>query len=261
MANNKMCPHCGGEMFIATMTKGCMVKVKDSETNPGEFDYEFMKEGGNHTVELIKCVRCKNEVKAEELIVGVPCKECGHIVSPNDIDENGLCNVCKVQKERAEIANASREDLIRMLLEAEKRSNPVVAKMEKEIEKAEQVKETIDTNTEKEKSEDDSKTTSKPKRQKERKSSKKSDAVDVEEIKDTDTNPEVADASSEKAVEDIANSQDAPFPDVPEGAMNPPTEEAVVSENTETPSEISAPTEEVVGTEAFKMFEDSEEPF
>ena len=39
-----------------------------------------------------------------------------------DINTDGICNVCEAVKQRTELANASREDLIKMLLDAEKKT-------------------------------------------------------------------------------------------------------------------------------------------
>ena len=117
----KLCPHCGGKMFAAKIIRGCIVEATE------DGDFKVLKENTErHDIEVLKCGRCKNDLTNNDLVSGVTCKECGKVVNPNDINEAGVCTVCQAQKARSELANASREDLIRMLLDAERKAKMVV---------------------------------------------------------------------------------------------------------------------------------------
>lgn len=248
MAENKMCPHCGGQMFMATITRACVIEATTDSDNP----YNILREGKDkYDIEILKCARCKEEVQEENLITGVQCKECGRMVSPADIDENGVCNVCIAVQKRTELANASREDLIKMLLDAEKKANPVAVKMEKQIEKADEVtsiasKDTENTEDVNETEEDKPKT-----RRKARK--KKTDDADTEEQinessnDDSEISEEQTEETSEttEVIDDIANQQEAPFPEI----------------STSEESSVELPAEEQPVGADFHMFDNEEEPF
>lgn len=247
MAENKMCPHCGGQMFMATITRACVVEVTTDSDNP----YNILREGKDkYDIEVLKCARCKEEVQEENLVTGIQCKECGRVVGPMDVNENGVCNVCVAIQQRTELANASREDLIKMLLDAEKKVSPVAAKMEKQIEKADNVitanDNTATTEAVNETEEDKPKT-----RRKSRK--KKADDTTLEEQID-ESNDDESEPSEEQAeetletaeaIDDIANQQEAPFPEI---------------DTPEEPSTESSEEEQPVGAD-FQMFDNEEEPF
>lgn len=288
MAEKKMCPHCGGTLFMGAITRACIVEVFAPDKDGDEESYNVSKETKDkYSIDVVKCIRCKRDVTKDELITGVTCKECGRPVAPSDLNKDGICSVCEAKKTRSELANASQDDLIRMLLEAEKRSSSVAEKISKKVEKAEEVALTSatedtaseDTETEKEESEDktsdkDSGTKKRAKAPRGRKKNtnetvegdeEKSETVEesteqpAEETKEVET---VAEEDVKKAVDDIANSQEAPFPDFP--GMNAPESEPVaapaseesVNNPMETPSE-----EDVNAPEPFQMFDENEEPF
>lgn len=260
MAENKMCPHCGGLMFMATITRACVVEVTTDSNEP----YKILKEGKDKfDIELLKCARCKEDITEADLVTGVKCKECGRIVGSMDVNEDGVCNVCVAVKQRAELANASKEDLIKMLLDAEKKANPIAAKMEKQIEKAdnitasqpvveEETQDTTETTTDNDKAEE-----KKPRRKATRKkkdddsSNAVNDSTEVTTEEATQENvAEVTTEAETEAVDTLANQQEAPFPEInsPENVMPAPTPE--------TPQEEEQP----IGAD-FQMFDDGEEPF
>lgn len=238
MEEKRMCPHCGSQMFMAKVIRPCLMEVT---TDPNE-SYKVLKENKDKfDIEIVGCARCREAVTETDLVTGVKCKECGRIVSPMDINEEHICNVCVAVKQRTELANASREDLIQMLLSAEKKVNPVAVKMEKQIEKANTViEEEVQDDTEQVSVDD-----KKPKRKASRK--KKEDTEDAmqesEDLIPVET----------EAVEDIANQQEAPFPDL---SMNLP--EPTVEEQLEQPAVNTE--EQSVGAE-FHMFEEDEDAF
>ena len=277
----KICPHCGSDMFMATITRGGIVKVAISPDNKDVDNIEIIKEIQDKCdVVVVKCARCRNEITAQDLIVGVKCATCGNDTSPDDIDENGNCGVCSAIINRQELANASKEDLIRMLIEAEKKINPVNDRIDKKEKLAEKSQELIqpieETSSEAEISEPaeekEVKPTRTPRKKKNAKNVKNTDKEETESEETESEEPEseepeaapeevISDTNVEQVmdeviqdeVDNIANQQEAPFPDaIPEATT------LVESEKIEDVlpgfSDSIEPSED-----KFKMFDDSED--
>lgn len=266
MAEKKMCPHCGGQMFMVKIVRAGIAETTDD-------GYKILKESQDKfDIEIIGCARCRQSITEADLVEGVKCSACGKVVTPTDVNSEGICNVCEAIKQREELANASREDLIKMLLAAEKKTNPVIAKVEKQIAKAEDVEDST-ANTTEDTAEDTTEETveanvpEKKSRTKSRKrkvevveESTDTNAATVEETPAEETSVEepAAEEAPVEAVEDIANQQEAPFPtvevDIPEVS-----EQTMVPETTLVAEESSSD-EQAIGT-GFQMFDDSEEAF
>ena len=277
MATKKMCPHCGGTMFMGAITRACIVEVFAPDKEGEEESFNVSKETKDkYSIEVVKCIRCKRDVSKDELITGVICKECGRAVAPDDLNKDGICSVCEAKKTRSELANASQDDLIRMLLEAEKRSSSVSEKISKKVEQAEAVNNSanddttddaaVDTKAEESTGKETKKRAKAPRGRKKN----TDETVEGNESKsETDNKP--ADDKSEKQSEDVkeagddlANSQEAPFPDFP--GMNAPTEsetQAVEDSSKEPVQENNNLDDEesVNAQEPFQMFDENEEPF
>ena len=279
MATKKMCPHCGGTMFMGAITRACIVEVFAPDKEGEEESFNVSKETKDkYSIEVVKCIRCKRDVSKDELITGVVCKECGRPVAPDDLNKDGICSVCEAKKTRSELANASQDDLIRMLLEAEKRSSSVSEKISKKVEQAEAVNNSandditddaaVDTKAEESTRKETKKRAKAPRGRKKN----TDETVEGNESKpETENKP--ADDKSEKqnedvkeAVDDLANSQEAPFPDFP--GMNAPTEsEPETAEDSSKESEQVQENnnledeESVNAQEPFQMFDENEEPF
>lgn len=263
MAENKLCPHCGSKMFVAAITRGCVVEVTDDANEP----FKLLKESSKgFEIEIAKCARCKRDLTLDDLTMGVPCKECGKIVSPNELNEEGVCEVCVAVKQRSDIANASREDLIKMLLNAEKNSNPVAAKVEKQIQKAEAVEQQTATTPEDTVAEEPTTeeaapaTGKKPTTRKKPQNKKKTDTPKEDETSTEETVAEettvveepVTTEEVQEAADALAGSQEAPFPDVMD-VMNPPV-------GTPAPAVETAQPEQAIGA-GFEMFPNDDEAF
>lgn len=248
MAENKLCPKCGSQMFMATITRACVVAMSTDKENP----YQILKEGKDKfDIEIVKCARCKEDISEADLVVAVKCKECGRLVAPHDIDENGVCDVCNAMHKRSELANATKEDLIKLLLEAEKRTNPVAAKMEEQIEKANVVLDAVaqnDSQAEEEVAVSTEATEEEPVAPVKKRGRRKKTEEDTEVVET------VAEAEATE-VENIANQQEAPFPDMnlPEGMTQAEPVETVVPQAETTVAEEEQP----IGASDFKMFDDS----
>lgn len=140
MENNniKICPHCGASAFAAMITRPCVVQVKNTTGEDNSQMYEVINESKTQEeINIIKCMKCKKDVTEKELVLGVKCSQCGNIMPYDEIDESGVCVVCAALSNRSELMNASKEDLIRMLLEAEKKNSSIVKKIDKKEEEAE----------------------------------------------------------------------------------------------------------------------------
>ena len=279
MATKKMCPHCGGTMFMGAITRACIVEVFAPDKEGEEESFNVSKETKDkYSIEVVKCIRCKRDVSKDELITGVVCKECGRAVAPDDLNKDGICSVCEAKKTRSELANASQDDLIRMLLEAEKRSSSVSEKISKKVEQAEAVNNSANDDTTDDAAVDTKAEESTGKETKKRAKAPRGRKKNTDETAEcNESKPETedkpADDKSEKqsedmkeAVDDIANSQEAPFPDFP--GMNAPTEsEPQAAEDSSKESEPiqennnSEDEESVNAQEPFQMFDENEEPF
>ena len=182
------------------------------------------------------------------------------------------------KKTRSELANASQDDLIRMLLEAEKRSSSVSEKISKKVEQAEAVNNSANDDTTDDAAVDTKAEESTGKETKKRAKAPRGRKKNTDEtVEGNESKPETenkpADDKSEKqsedvkeAVDNLANSQEAPFPDFP--GMNAPTEsEPQVAEDSSKESEPIQENnnledeESVNAQEPFQMFDENEEPF
>ena len=205
----KVCPHCGSSMFAAKIIRGCIVESNEDGT------FKIMKESTNkYDIEIIKCGRCKKDITEDDLVTGVTCKECGKVVNPSEIGEDGICDICKAKKERSELANASTEDLIRMLLKAEKMAKSVSVPTKESVQKdAKDIKEDTESNdTEEESSEPEKKT----RRRKVKKNQETENTTDESQSESVSEDASVEEKTSEEnaeqketaeAVNNIANQQ------------------------------------------------------
>ena len=278
MATKKMCPHCGGTMFMGAITRACIVEVFAPDKEGEEESFNVSKETKDkYSIEVVKCIRCKRDVSKDELITGVVCKECGRPVAPDDLNKDGICSVCEAKKTRSELANASQDDLIRMLLEAEKRSSSVSEKISKKVEQAEAVNNSANDDTTGDAAVDAKAEESTGKETKKRAKAPRGRKKNTDETAESNENKSetedkpVNDNKSEKqsedmkeAVDDLANSQEAPFPDFP--GMNAPIESETQTAEDSSKESIqennnSEDEESVNAQKPFQMFDENEEPF
>lgn len=110
----KRCPNCGSTKLLARKITGVQVESLDN----GEF--QINAEGSKYQLEIIGCARCKEEFDESKLVEMVQCKKCGKFTNPENLNANGECDVCHALEERPDLANMSKEDLIRMMLKLEK---------------------------------------------------------------------------------------------------------------------------------------------
>lgn len=141
--STKRCPHCDGDIFVAKIIRGAAVRAL------ADGSFEIIKEIPDYEVEILKCNKCKETVTENDLVSLVACKKCNTLVDPKTLDENGVCDVCKVLEVREDLANASKEDLLRMYLTLERQvGTPKQTKIEATLEKAQEVEDKMtQTNT------------------------------------------------------------------------------------------------------------------
>jgi len=254
-AENKICPHCGSDMFMATITRGGVIKVLAAVDENTNDEIQIIKEIQEKAdIAVVKCARCRNQITQQDLIVGIKCKTCGNDTNPEDIDAEGNCVVCAAVANRQEIASASKEDLIRMLIEAEKKANPVVARIENKQELAEQT-DKVNEATEEPMEDTAEAPAEKPvvKKTRKRKNAKVAAEEEAKAPEETTTTEEPMTEAIQEEVDNIANQQEAPFPDV-----TPEQEASVESDKLEDvlPG-FANPAQQ--SEEKFEMFDDTDD--
>lgn len=116
----KRCPTCGSTKLLARKITGVQVESIENE-------FKINAEGKSYQIEIVGCAHCKANLNESQLVEMVQCKKCGKFTEPANLDANGECDVCRAIQERPDLANMSREDLIRMMLKLEKTVPPVPA--------------------------------------------------------------------------------------------------------------------------------------
>jgi hypothetical protein len=112
----KRCSKCGSDTIMAKVIYGATVKSIEDGT------FVIIQQGKKFEVEPVQCMHCKTlfEKGMEDLVEMQVCKTCG---KPSlDIDANGECDICRTMKTRPELANMTTNDLIRMVLQLEKKA-------------------------------------------------------------------------------------------------------------------------------------------
>lgn len=138
------CPHCGGSQFKAVIKRAGAISLTEGGAT-------ILKELEKFSYEVVGCLNpsCKKALTNADLVDDAPCTKCGTVHKSEDLVD-GLCPICHAMKDRPELAQASTEDLIRMLLEAEKRnSTPKGDKIEEKLEKSEATVEKVAEKAEK----------------------------------------------------------------------------------------------------------------
>lgn len=249
----KRCPKCGSERLLAKKITG--VHVESLENG----EYRIKAEGTNYQIEIIGCAKCKSDFDESQLVEMTSCNKCGKFVSPEELDADGKCEVCRALEERPDLASMTKEDIIRMMLKLERNTvnnvtqassaNILPVPEQFDYTKQENKEETTISSVAEEKmkvaqdalnnvSNDFSKEisetmnqpeeensveeTEKPKRG--RKPRKKDDVIESETTEETD---EVLQEQIEQSANEISEFQEAPFPEqdseMTQMFMNEPT--------------------------------------
>lgn len=259
MVGMKVCPHCGSTMFAAKIiAPGAVQSLED-----GTFKIVSEKKDGRVT-EIVMCARCRHEITEDDLVTGVACKECNRVVNPVDVDSTGVCDVCRAKKERADLANASQEDLIKMIINMERAAKGIVmpaSDMAKGL--PDEDKSDKDSVSESISVEEDTRDTEKKSPRGRRRVAKRepseeapqTDAPTDEGSKDDSNNGGEAENVAEATPDDvnnIANQQEAPFPSVIAEDITG------VNMNSQPEPPVSVATHDVSGVNNFAMYESDE---
>ena len=134
----KRCSKCGSDTIMAKVIYGATVQSLEDGT------FKIIQQGKKFEVEPVQCMKCKTlfDNGINDLVEMHTCKVCG---KPSlDIDENGECDICRTMKIRPELANMTTDDLIRMVLQLEKKSTdiPLLNAIERGIGQTESLMET-----------------------------------------------------------------------------------------------------------------------
>lgn len=121
----KRCPECGSETFFCKIVRvGVCTVSSDGTSNI----VNIIKEDDTKTATVVKCCsnpNCKRNndgLTIDELISTSTCVKCGKEYNQEELDENGKCPMC-LAYEREDLKDASKEDLIRMILNLERKGN------------------------------------------------------------------------------------------------------------------------------------------
>lgn len=128
----KRCPKCGSDTIMAKVIYGATVQSLEDGT------FKIIQQGKKFEVEPVQCMHCKSLFTngMNDLVEMQVCKTCG---KPSlDIDENGECDICRTMKTRPELANMSTNDLIRMVLQLEKKASEMPQVVQLAINKTEE---------------------------------------------------------------------------------------------------------------------------
>lgn len=132
----KRCPNCGSDTIMAKVIYGATVQSLEDGT------FKIIQQGKKFEVEPVQCMRCKSlfDKGMDDLVEMQLCKTCG---KPSlDIDTNGECDICRAMKVRPELANMSTDDLIRMVLQLEKKTENIPQAVQLVVNKTENGTET-----------------------------------------------------------------------------------------------------------------------
>lgn len=217
----RICPQCGGNQFMAYIKRGGVVE-SDGVDKDGNPRFKILKEGAkdNYEIEIIKCAKCRTSIGAADLSAGAKCKSCGEFVNPEELNETGICCVCEAMEADPTLKDASPRDILRRFL---KRTAPVNTAVKAEV-SAKAVEEKM-AESASEQSADDmlngmldgGQQQAAPEAKTRRKKAQRKPA---EAQQETVSNVPEQQMQAEESGQDIADAQEAPFPDV-SGSMGP----------------------------------------
>lgn len=222
----KVCPKCGNNSFLL-MSQYSNVNV---EYNEATDTFEFNNEQDCKSGHQVKCNKCQTtfqlwmpEIKQQFIHQLIPCKKCSNRVTPQELDESGVCTICRLKEQDPEFANMENADpatLFRMLALAKIENNKLSnanQKLAKDLENAKEVEQKIEE------------INSKPVKQRKPRKKKDDTGINEGEVETTEDTTINVDGNEEDVETDIEISEDV-APDLPDSvndisdAMNPPEE-------------------------------------
>lgn len=238
----KICPYCGSTQFLGIIKRGGIVESVGIKDN-GTVAFNILKEGATdkYEIDIRSCYKCKEKLTTNDLVEGVKCMGCGNIVPPSDICEDGLCSMCAFTTTDPEIQNASREDILRLLIDARRQLKLAGIQQKKETKLAKVPDLDVDESVTEDNITEETQTENNV-QPKKRRARRKKDAVQEPQIAqedvveqdniETPSEPQVpvidkgmpandlfgdmgiTSQQVETAVEEVTDTQAAPFPDI-----------------------------------------------
>ena len=226
----QICPYCNSVNIIAKITRGAIARfvIMDDET----LDMRISEESKEFEYEVLGCKDCGNKFTEKELSIASQCSKCGKYLPENLLDESRICDVCNIANSRPELLNATKEELIRMLLMAEKGFSPIERKIEKKLQNAEKTIESIDTKLSQNEESNQKEEIGQESEQRKARKIKRKEKTEQQMSKETEEfiesitvseSSEQAETSTED-VQNLSEQQEAPFPNVQSDIVNPPAE-------------------------------------
>ncbi|WP_251860998.1 hypothetical protein [Clostridium sp. Marseille-Q2269] len=110
---SKHCKYCKKTVFKAFIKRPGIIDLKENEPN-------ILKEVDNKFgYEVVQCLNCKKPLTNDDLVGTVICKNCGEEVPEDSLIED-ICVNCYLAKNRPDLNNLPKEDLIKKILNLEK---------------------------------------------------------------------------------------------------------------------------------------------
>ena len=145
----KYCLNCGNDVFRTA--------TSFSQANMDFVDGKFIFKPLNETIKedyACQCTQCGNRYNLnDENIInqfksqGVKCTKCGKQFTEEELDENGVCLICRLKEQDPEFANLENADvftIFRALAKVKMNNLELNNKLSSELEKAEKVEQKIE---------------------------------------------------------------------------------------------------------------------
>ena len=208
------CPNCKGNLFVFGIIDNNAYLFHDGE--------KFSTQNSENNVHMIQlqCRNCQHSFNLEDpadinalINQKKTCSECGREFNESDLDENGICDICRLKKidpSFADIENQGDFTMVRLIaklsLDNHRLSDQNI-KLQEELKKAEEVKEKISNAEAKQEEKPKKRGRSKKKESVEEVQNENTIDIDAEETVDSDieitedTAPEIPDNISEMSKE------------------------------------------------------------
>lgn len=110
---SKHCKYCKKTVFKAFIKRPGIVDLKEDEPKIlKEIDNKFL-------YEMVECLNCGKKLTNDDLVGTVICENYKKEV-PEDSLIEGICVNCYIAKNRPDLSNLPKEDLIKKILNLEK---------------------------------------------------------------------------------------------------------------------------------------------
>ncbi|MBD5589521.1 hypothetical protein FDF50_19220 [Clostridium botulinum] len=110
---SKHCKYCKKTIFKAFIKRPGIIDLKENKP-------KILKEIENKfAYEVVECLNCGKTLTNDDLVGTVICENCKKEI-PEDSLIKGVCVDCYLAKNRPDLSNLAKEDLIKKILNLEK---------------------------------------------------------------------------------------------------------------------------------------------